>query len=346
MRVRRILLLAILVLAPLSAFGLLMQYFTSAFLARTWAQCALMLLLACWTALACMYVRSEGRHAALMVVGASAAIIGVLAFISSLLLWFSFTTAARTSRAMELYSWLWAGGWLLVLCGLVAAQWGLLSLLRLDSRLLRLVRSVAQWVAVAYLVAVSGMIATGSEAELMFVPLVGALAHIVILVALLMRRRRGWKPSRAVSYCIMVYMVLVVLILWQWDLILLAVGLYKQPRWAYQAWVQAGWFASTVVVVLVTMTVPVLAMLEAIARRQRAGSMAPSKVTVQIICPRCRGSNLIHAGTDRCPGCGLSISLQVEEPRCECGYLLYQLHQGRCPECGRPVQMRSSFSSP
>ena len=42
-------------------------------------------------------------------------------------------------------------------------------------------------------------------------------------------------------------------------------------------------------------------------------------------------------GLSRCRECGLALTIEVEEPRCVCGYLLYNLAGTSCPECGREV---------
>jgi rRNA maturation protein Nop10 len=36
--------------------------------------------------------------------------------------------------------------------------------------------------------------------------------------------------------------------------------------------------------------------------------------------------------------------VEVEEPRCACGYLLYQLAGDTCPECGRAVAAEDRWS--
>jgi hypothetical protein len=72
---------------------------------------------------------------------------------------------------------------------------------------------------------------------------------------------------------------------------------------------------------------------------RRAGSVesVPLKVKVGIECPRCHAKQSLMTGPARCTECGLRITIDVEEPRCVCGYLLYHLASDRCPECGRAV---------
>jgi len=85
-----------------------------------------------------------------------------------------------------------------------------------------------------------------------------------------------------------------------------------------------------------TAVTPTLALIEFVARRSSSETL-PSKVTVNLTCPRCRATQELRAGPGKCQACGLRIELEVEEPRCSCGYLLYQLKADRCPECGRQI---------
>ena len=61
-------------------------------------------------------------------------------------------------------------------------------------------------------------------------------------------------------------------------------------------------------------------------------------IRVSMTCPRCKGA--VDAASNResrCEGCRLKIRVEVEEPRCGCGYLLYELESDVCPECGKAV---------
>lgn len=67
------------------------------------------------------------------------------------------------------------------------------------------------------------------------------------------------------------------------------------------------------------------------------GTMGQS-VPVVVGCPRCGGSVECASNRDaRCESCRLKIRVEIEEPRCACGYLLYQLAGENCPECGRAI---------
>lgn len=67
------------------------------------------------------------------------------------------------------------------------------------------------------------------------------------------------------------------------------------------------------------------------------GVLSPG-VAVRLTCPRCETPMSVRSNTRcACESCGLRVLIEVEEPRCACGYLLYQLESDICPECGRPV---------
>ena len=61
------------------------------------------------------------------------------------------------------------------------------------------------------------------------------------------------------------------------------------------------------------------------------------RIHVAINCPRCNSEQNIPTGHAKCSQCGLNISVEVDEPRCACGYLLHELRSRTCPECGREV---------
>jgi hypothetical protein len=71
----------------------------------------------------------------------------------------------------------------------------------------------------------------------------------------------------------------------------------------------------------------------------------PSDLRVKLTCPRCGHTQKLAAGTSACSRCGLRIGISIEEPRCECGYLLYRLSGNKCPECGRAVSARAAIPS-
>jgi uncharacterized Zn finger protein (UPF0148 family) len=85
-----------------------------------------------------------------------------------------------------------------------------------------------------------------------------------------------------------------------------------------------------------TLVTPMLALIEMLKARTGHGSV-PSRVVVKVCCPRCGLSQMLKAGEARCGDCNLRIAIEIEEPRCTCGYLLYKLQGITCPECGREL---------
>lgn len=68
-------------------------------------------------------------------------------------------------------------------------------------------------------------------------------------------------------------------------------------------------------------------------------------IDVTLTCPRCAKSLSLRSNRDqRCDGCRLKLHVRVEEPRCACGYLLYQLDADTCPECGRTINPDDRWS--
>lgn len=71
------------------------------------------------------------------------------------------------------------------------------------------------------------------------------------------------------------------------------------------------------------------------AMRRAAAESIPVAAQIQVVCPRCGSQQALPAGRGACPSCGLRIAVELEEPRCACGYLLHGPPGDRCPECGR-----------
>jgi len=94
-----------------------------------------------------------------------------------------------------------------------------------------------------------------------------------------------------------------------------------------------------------TVATPVLALIEFLAGRSAPETVA-RRVEINLMCPRCGASQRLRAGAARCSACNLRIMIEVEEPRCACGYLLYKLESDRCPECGREVPADQRWQEP
>jgi hypothetical protein len=84
--------------------------------------------------------------------------------------------------------------------------------------------------------------------------------------------------------------------------------------------------------------------------RMQAKKPPPTTDTVspgtrlRLTCPRCAAEQELPAGLVRCGSCRQALLIEVEEPRCECGYLLFRLEGDRCPECGRTIPEEQRWS--
>jgi hypothetical protein len=110
--------------------------------------------------------------------------------------------------------------------------------------------------------------------------------------------------------------------------------------WTEAFWLESMAKATAIAAILSacgTVVTPVLALIDMLQRRGTRESI-PSTLSIELICPRCQRRQHLPTGSAQCGGCGLRIEIDVEEPRCTCGYLLYQLQSDNCPECGKPVQ--------
>lgn len=94
-----------------------------------------------------------------------------------------------------------------------------------------------------------------------------------------------------------------------------------------------------------TLVTPILGIVERAGRKDSAESIQ-RRVKIDLTCPRCGLAQIMKTGSAKCTGCGLRISIDVEEPRCTCGYLLFQLTGDACPECGKPIEPEDRWRLP
>ena len=79
-------------------------------------------------------------------------------------------------------------------------------------------------------------------------------------------------------------------------------------------------------------------MLRLAASKLGEGAIRGRRARVSLGCPRCGAACALETNTDgACPACKLSIRVEVDEPRCSCGFLLYGLDSPACPECGAMI---------
>lgn len=104
-----------------------------------------------------------------------------------------------------------------------------------------------------------------------------------------------------------------------------------------QRWFARMVGASAVLVAAGTVAQPVLIRLGR-STEGTEGAIRGRRTPVACRCPRCAAECALDANVDAaCAACGLRIRVELEEPRCACGYLLYGLESPGCPECGSPV---------
>jgi hypothetical protein len=93
-----------------------------------------------------------------------------------------------------------------------------------------------------------------------------------------------------------------------------------------------------------TVITPILLKMQTVRHTVGAGAV-PLNIDVTIVCPRCHSDQRLKTGERSCTKCGLRIKIELEEPRCECGYLLHKLENNRCPECGRAIDERDRWAA-
>ncbi len=85
-----------------------------------------------------------------------------------------------------------------------------------------------------------------------------------------------------------------------------------------------------------TVVTPVLALVEWLKHKDERVALG-GKIRVELTCPRCGATQTVRTGVGHCSSCRLRIAVEIEEPRCPCGYPVYKLEGDACPECGREI---------
>ncbi len=93
-----------------------------------------------------------------------------------------------------------------------------------------------------------------------------------------------------------------------------------------------------------SLAVPVLHRITTIRARE---AVRTTDLRLSLTCPRCAHTQTVAVGRSRCVQCNLGFLLEIEEDLCPgCGYPLYQLSSGACPECGRRVTTSANIAPP
>jgi hypothetical protein len=158
------------------------------------------------------------------------------------------------------------------------------------------------------------------------------LAMDVIAMCFALHVRLGWlRVLRWISVSLLIVDLGFIMLL-VWELIDLSSMQGFGPVWDF---VMAALLASFVSVVLLTGTV-VLIRLTSRSVIASAESI-PMRLILRLTCPMCAAQQVMSPGPTQCNACGQRLLIDIEEPRCECGYLLFRLTGNVCPECGRGV---------
>lgn len=78
-------------------------------------------------------------------------------------------------------------------------------------------------------------------------------------------------------------------------------------------------------------------------KRRTVESVSP-RTRLHLTCPHCASEQELPAGLARCGNCHRALRIEVEEPRCACGYLLFRLEGDFCPECGKAIPEAQRWS--
>ena len=156
-----------------------------------------------------------------------------------------------------------------------------------------------------------------------------AVGGVMAMVGYLLTGPAGPRPVRITRWILVISMVVFTFSL---------LALLWSGWWQRHLEVPAGGVVlAGLVTVLSGLTLTIQTRYLAAARKRRPESL-PRRLAMTVECPRCGHEERRVSGISRCTGCELALIVEIEEPRCECGYLLYRLQGDHCPECGRGIE--------
>lgn len=155
------------------------------------------------------------------------------------------------------------------------------------------------------------------------------LAHSGVFSIVSAHTRLLFFTKLATMVCVWICATLSLIPLWYEEVFNSFGGVF----WTYLPFYMLSILAS----IVGTVIVPIAAVSHA-NKTQVANESISSRVKILLECPKCAERQELSSGNVRCSNCKASIFIEIEEPRCECGYLLYQLQGDVCPECGRRVR--------
>lgn len=95
-------------------------------------------------------------------------------------------------------------------------------------------------------------------------------------------------------------------------------------------------YGSGLTAILTSVLVPLIIRTEQ-RRALRPSETVDPKATFVMSCPRCTESLKARPGLTRCRKCRLAVTVEFQEPRCDCGFVLFRLQGDTCPECGAKI---------
>ncbi len=163
-----------------------------------------------------------------------------------------------------------------------------------------------------------------------------ALAHTGIFSLIRTHSRLLFWVKNATTVCLWSAATAVVLMFWLGDLI--------GSTTAFMVLMMTTGLLSLATLVG-TVVVPLAAVSQANRESDPVESVA-SRLTIRLECPDCGTRQTLGTGAVRCVSCRATLLIEVEEPRCKCGYLLYRLVGDQCPECGRAIPPEERWAGP
>ena len=115
---------------------------------------------------------------------------------------------------------------------------------------------------------------------------------------------------------------------------LLAILFWIEPD---EEWVLRSMGALGILTVMGSAITPIVWKMQSLHRRDHATPTLRADIPIHIRCPRCALEQSIPLGKGKCARCKLEIRIEIEEPRCPCGYQFLGLKAEKCPECGRTI---------
>lgn len=155
-----------------------------------------------------------------------------------------------------------------------------------------------------------------------------ALAHSGVFSIVSTHTRLLYFTKIITMACLWVCAVLTIVLYWYEDLFWSMGGMFFM--------LMNSLALSTLASIIGSIIVPIAAVSHA-NKTQIENESISSRVKILMECPKCAKRQDLSSGNARCSDCNASIFIEIEEQRCECGYLLYKLQGEICPECGKQV---------